>query len=209
MINAQVLKLLTEADCSPEELAEVIGCSGMTIRRWLKKPKQEVPRVYLPAIREACYALIAKGRLGAESPSVRDLVALAPSSEHDAAVQALGLPDGFPMRGAMSQDTMLGGLAHIGMQERKQHEVNRGRKKMLSFGKLGAEWSRRIEALWRIVRSDKLGKLDKTVAYGALFYLLSPIDLIPDHIPFFGLLDDFGVLGLALAYYNSRFRDLA
>ncbi|EQD76717.1 protein containing DUF1232, partial [mine drainage metagenome] len=35
--------------------------------------------------------------------------------------------------------------------------------------------------------------------------LLTPIDFIPDHIPFFGMLDDFWVLGVAAAYYANKF----
>jgi uncharacterized membrane protein YkvA (DUF1232 family) len=55
-----------------------------------------------------------------------------------------------------------------------------------------------------VVKSSKLSHVDKLVAYGALFYLLTPMDLIPDHIPVLGLVDDFGVLGFALTYYTKR-----
>jgi uncharacterized membrane protein YkvA (DUF1232 family) len=46
------------------------------------------------------------------------------------------------------------------------------------------------------------------VAYGALFYLILPFDLIPDSIPVFGYVDDFGILGFAVAYYARKFPEL-
>jgi uncharacterized membrane protein YkvA (DUF1232 family) len=204
MINSQVLALLTDAQLSPEELAERIGISGMTVRRWLKRSKDPVPRVYLPAIREACYALISEGRLSAGSASVGMLLALSPSGEYGAALQNLGLQEGFDLQHKMSKDEVLIGLSRIGTQSQKQDDVDHNRTKIFSFKQLGDEWSRRIGALWQIIASKKIGRMEKTVAYGALFYLLTPIDFIPDHIPFFGMLDDFGVLGIALAYYKTR-----
>jgi uncharacterized membrane protein YkvA (DUF1232 family) len=38
----------------------------------------------------------------------------------------------------------------------------------------------------------------KAIAIGALLYFISPIDLIPDHIPVIGYLDDLAVLSLAV-----------
>jgi|SRR5579884_1967837 uncharacterized membrane protein YkvA (DUF1232 family) len=204
MQNSHVLALLEEARLSPEALGAAIGVSGMTVRRWLKRPKQPVPRVYLAAIRDACYALISQGRLRAESATVRTLLARTLSNEYHAALCNLGLPQGFDTRHAMSQDDVLLGLSRIGTQSQKQHDVDGNRRKIFSFKKLGREWSQRIGALWQVIRSKKIGRLEKAVAYGALFYLLTPIDFIPDHIPFFGLLDDFGVLGIAAAYYSRR-----
>lgn len=55
-----------------------------------------------------------------------------------------------------------------------------------------------------VIRSKDLTLADKLVAYGALFYLITPMDFIPDAIPVVGYLDDFAVLGLALAYYAHR-----
>ena len=205
MIASQVLALLDEASLSPEELGATIGVSGMTIRRWLKKPKSmTVPAVYIPAIRDACYALISQGRLRPESPVVRNLIAQAPSGEYRAALQNLGLREDFDVQAEMSQDDMLTGLSMIGVQSQKQADVEKHRAEIFSFRRLGDEWAERITGLWQIVVSKKLKRLEKAVAFGALFYLLTPIDFIPDQIPFFGLLDDFGVLGIAIAYYKNR-----
>jgi uncharacterized membrane protein YkvA (DUF1232 family) len=37
----------------------------------------------------------------------------------------------------------------------------------------------------------------KLAGFGALIYVVSPIDAVPDVIPVFGWLDDIGVLGIA------------
>jgi uncharacterized membrane protein YkvA (DUF1232 family) len=57
----------------------------------------------------------------------------------------------------------------------------------------------------KVLNSRDLHTFDKLVAYGALFYLLCPFDLIPDYVPVFGYMDDFIVLGFAVAYYVKRF----
>jgi uncharacterized membrane protein YkvA (DUF1232 family) len=206
MIVSQISRLLKETAYSPEDLGKVIGVSGMTLRRWLKKPPQAaVPRVYIPAIRDACYKLIAEGRLNPDLPAIRTILSELPSGEYQAALRNLGLRHGFEIDRAGSEDQILTGLFQIGSQAEKQTEVEENSGKVFSFKKLGDEWSGRITTLWRVIHSKDLAFPDKVVAYGALFYLLTPIDFIPDHIPFFGLLDDFGVLGIAVAYYAKRF----
>ena len=41
---------------------------------------------------------------------------------------------------------------------------------------------------------------------GALIYLVSPVDLIPDPIPVLGQLDDLAVLALVLYYWYTMFK---
>ena len=48
------------------------------------------------------------------------------------------------------------------------------------------------------IKSPHTSLKSKTLAIGALIYFISPIDLIPDHIPVIGYLDDLAVLSLVV-----------
>lgn len=48
--------------------------------------------------------------------------------------------------------------------------------------------------LYYTLQSDKVSKSDKAIIIGALGYMISPLDVIPDAIPIAGLTDDFAVL---------------
>ena len=48
--------------------------------------------------------------------------------------------------------------------------------------------------LYYKLQSEKVSKADKALIIGALGYLISPLDAIPDAIPIVGLTDDVGVL---------------
>jgi uncharacterized membrane protein YkvA (DUF1232 family) len=206
MDNSQLLIILNATGFSPEEFGRRIGLSGMTIRRWLRKPEgTTVPRVYFPAIREACLALVGEGKLDASLPELQPvLFSVGSSAGYQAALRNLGLGDDFTGGRPVSRDQILSGLLQIGAQMPKQTDVDGHSSEVSAFKKLGDEWSSRITTLWTIVRSRKMDLPDKFIAYGALFYLLTPVDFIPDNIPFFGLIDDFAILGLAAAYYTRR-----
>ena len=48
--------------------------------------------------------------------------------------------------------------------------------------------------LYYTLQSDKVSKADKAIIVGALGYMISPLDVIPDAIPIAGLTDDLAVL---------------
>ena len=48
--------------------------------------------------------------------------------------------------------------------------------------------------LYYTLQSDKVSKSDKAIIIGALGYMISPLDAIPDAIPIAGLTDDLAVL---------------
>ena len=52
--------------------------------------------------------------------------------------------------------------------------------------------------LYYTLQSDKVSKSDKAIIIGALGYMISPLDVIPDAIPIAGLTDDFAVLFFVL-----------
>ncbi len=204
----QISEILEAAHYSPEEFGKLVGISGMTIRRWMKKPgKSGIPKVYVAAIRDACYRLISEGRLSPDSPVILALLSDGMSGVYEASLKNLGLSKGFDTGLSGSQEQILSGLVEIGSQSAKQTMVRDSASRLPFFRNLGEEWSRRIGMLWKVISSEDLSSPDKVVAYGALFYLLTPIDFIPDTIPFFGFLDDLGVMGIAVAYYSRRFQN--
>lgn len=66
-----------------------------------------------------------------------------------------------------------------------------------SFGKL----------LWRLVRDPRVSRLDRALFAGAVVYLASPVDLVPDWLPGLGQLDDLLLVALVLARLLYRVED--
>jgi len=74
-----------------------------------------------------------------------------------------------------------------------------------------AKFAKNIKLLFSVVKDYAQGNYKEipwtsiAAIIGALLYIFSPIDLIPDFIPVIGLVDDAAVLGLCL---NSIGKDL-
>lgn len=68
----------------------------------------------------------------------------------------------------------------------------------LSFPSLLRTLVSSVRLTLRLVRDPAVPRLAKVLPLAAVFYLLSPIDGVPDLIPVLGQLDDLGVLMLAL-----------
>jgi len=209
-VNYSHLKiLLKDSGFSPEQLGSRIGMSGMTLRRWSELPSDhQVPELYKSAFQEVVYELLAEGTLPKESEVVAVVLTEAEGSSFSAAIKNLGFTEDFMKSAKPDSESVVTGLSQIGAQTSKQESVDRSKKRILSYGKLGEDWKYRVKTLYSVVSSKNLRPLDKFAAYGALFYLLTPFDLIPDHIPVFGLLDDFFILGLVAVYYVKRFPQL-
>ena len=58
--------------------------------------------------------------------------------------------------------------------------------------------------LWRAVRHPQAPGWLKLGTLGIALYLLSPIDVIPDVIPFIGVLDDIVLVPLAIRFLLDR-----
>ncbi len=61
-----------------------------------------------------------------------------------------------------------------------------------------------VRLLWGLARDPRVAMVDKLLVVGAAIYIVSPIDIIPDFIPFFGQVDDLYILMLALQRMVSR-----
>jgi uncharacterized membrane protein YkvA (DUF1232 family) len=55
-----------------------------------------------------------------------------------------------------------------------------------------------LKLLAGLLRDPRVSRLDKLLVAGAIAYIISPIDLIPDFIPFLGQVDDIYLLVLSL-----------
>jgi len=209
MRYSHLLSLLEDTDMSPEQLAKRLGISGMTVRRWGEKdPREELPLLYEKALQAVVRQLVAEGQLRLDSSVVKAITVEGANLPIVSADNSLGITQDMLQQAENNPKALMESLSELGANDAKQAEVNQHKKKILSFKKMGKEWTQRISSLLKVLDSDKLHNFDKLVAYGALFYLLCPFDLIPDYIPVFGYMDDFIVLGFAMAYYLKRFPSL-
>jgi uncharacterized membrane protein YkvA (DUF1232 family) len=71
-----------------------------------------------------------------------------------------------------------------------------GAKKTV-MGYIG-ELPRFLRLLWGLITDSRVAMLDKLLVAGAIAYIVSPVDLVPDFIPFLGEVDDVYLLVLSL-----------
>ncbi len=60
------------------------------------------------------------------------------------------------------------------------------------------------QALWRALRHPMAPGWLKWGTAGVLLYLLSPVDLIPDIVPFLGVVDDIVLVPLAIRFMLKK-----
>lgn len=61
-----------------------------------------------------------------------------------------------------------------------------------------SELPRFLRLLWGLITDSRVAMLDKVLVAGAIAYIVTPIDFIPDFIPFLGEVDDVYLLVLSL-----------
>ena len=61
-----------------------------------------------------------------------------------------------------------------------------------------------IEFVKNVAKDERIPERDKKVLLGLLALIVSPIDLIPDWIPIFGVMDDFVMIALVLDYFFNH-----
>ena len=181
----------------------------MTYRRWMdaKTAPKVIPELYVRSVMQGIYQLVSEGFLSFESPRVKKLMSTHFQDGYQLAVLAeLGLPKDFAKNLKDGHDDRIASsLAKIGSTSKKQKSVEKNSTLLKKCQTFGVEWKQRISQLTTVISAKGIPPIDKFVAYGALFYLITPFDLIPDSIPVFGFLDDFGVLGIAALHYSRKF----
>ncbi len=204
-----MLKVFDSSRLGPEELAPLIGVSGMTLRRWKRKGRSvDVPMAYEAPVREAVFKLIISGHLEASSSDVAKLLDSSVSKSFEACIKSLGV-NGFEMSEEINNESSSAlMLAEVGHGKEHRDEVDAKQDVIEKFKSFGESWRSHLGCLLNVIRSKRLSVIDKVVAYGALFYLLCPFDLIPDSIPVVGYIDDFAMIAIAVAFYTKRFPHL-
>jgi uncharacterized membrane protein YkvA (DUF1232 family) len=71
-----------------------------------------------------------------------------------------------------------------------------GAKKTV-MGYIG-ELPRFLRLLWGLITDPRVAVLDKVLVAGAIAYIVAPVDIIPDFIPFLGEVDDVYLLVMSL-----------
>jgi len=61
-----------------------------------------------------------------------------------------------------------------------------------------------VKLLYRLFKDGRVPKTEKALLIGAIVYVISPLDLIPDFIPFIGEVDDLYLIALTLLRLLNR-----
>ncbi len=209
MDYGQVITLLDEARLLPESLSDYIGVSGSTYRRWQKAPaKDQVPAEYLPSIGAGVYRLLQEGKLSHDSPRVSEFLENNLPGYFSAVVGFLGGTADLSSEKSPHDEKIIAALSSLGSSAKIRDKVNGSADFLQMVQSWSADWKHRIRLLLKAVHLPEITLVDKMAAYGALFYLCTPFDLVPDSVPVFGFVDDFGILGFAAAYYSAKFPGL-
>lgn len=81
-------------------------------------------------------------------------------------------------------------------------DIDEGLLMKMQRGPVKKIWDQ-VMKLYDVVNDPKSDKALKALGIGALLYLISPIDAIPDMIPILGLTDDVGIIAYVLAQISK------
>jgi len=58
--------------------------------------------------------------------------------------------------------------------------------------------------LFGLLRDERVSRADKAILAGTILYVISPLDIIPDFIPFIGQVDDAYLIAISLIRLMNR-----
>lgn len=76
----------------------------------------------------------------------------------------------------------------------------------MNKGKISKIWDKVME-LWAFAKDPNAPWAGKAIAIGALIYLITLADAVPDWIPLLGLVDDATIITFAIKKLNSDFNE--
>jgi uncharacterized membrane protein YkvA (DUF1232 family) len=91
-------------------------------------------------------------------------------------------------------------------KDKSEEDIDETLLMKMKRGPIKKVWTE-VMKLWEAVKDPKSDKAMKALSIGALLYLISPLDVIPDVIPILGLTDDAGIIIYAMTQIN-KFRQL-
>ncbi|MEK2644882.1 DUF1232 domain-containing protein [Bdellovibrio sp. BCCA] len=199
---AQLNKLLKETKLSPERLAEYLQISNMTVRRWGKNPGTfQIPAQYEANLYAGILSLSKDGLLSKDHPLVIEAFEFLQTTYIQNSFHRMNVtPDQLGKDSSMDEG-IVDLCLNLGQQSDNLDFVNQHSGEIKSFEKKNPNIYKMAQKLWQVVRSDEMQRAQKYIAFGALFYLFFPFDLIPDGLPALGFMDDFGILTVAYNYY--------
>ncbi len=201
---AQIVSLIKDTRLSPEQVTPALGVSNMTLRRLLKKPRTKViPSRHERAFVAGIYQLVIEGRLSLASKTVQSILKAAPAVTFLAFLKELGVSSGGSASPSCHEECVLTELSRLGAEPTRQKEVEEAAAKLESLKAFGPHWKSQITSLQKIAHLERLPIKERWIAYGALYYLILPFDLIPKDLPMIGFVDAFGMLSFASAHYED------
>ena len=99
-----------------------------------------------------------------------------------------------------SEDEKSKKMAEEYSKQYSEENVKKIKDKMGRYNKgpLQEIWDN-VLALWDLLKDPNAGIAAKATAIGALLYMISPVDAIPDIIPGVGIIDDVAIITAAVA----------
>jgi len=61
-----------------------------------------------------------------------------------------------------------------------------------------------LRLLFGLLRDERVSRADKAILAGTILYVISPLDIIPDFIPFIGQVDDAYLIAISLLRLLNR-----